>query len=215
MSKLFILSAPSGTGKTTIANKVLESLDSIERVVTATTRKPRPGEINGRDYIFLSKEEFEAKISGDEFLEYAQVYGNYYGTPKGQVEENLQKGIDSLLVIDVQGAFQVKSKVPDAVSVFLLPPSFEELERRIANRGFVDENLKERMKLARREVSCAKEFDYVIINDFIDKAVNYLKAVILASRCKVDNFLEGTKHRALDSEVLSLIRGGDCYVKKT
>ncbi len=213
MPKLFILSAPSGTGKTTIAAKVLESLSGIRRVITATTRQPRPGEVNGRDYIFLSEEEFKGMMEKGEFLEYACVYGNYYGTPKSQVEENAKNGVDSLLVIDVQGAFEVKRQMPDAISVFLLPPSLEELERRIANRGFVDDNVKERLRIAKKEIPCAKKFDYVIINDFIDKAVECLKAVVLASRCSSERLEES--QRALDSEVVSLIKGGECYVKET
>ncbi len=215
MGRLFILSAPSGTGKTTIAGKVLESVDSLRKVVTATTRQPRPGEVNGRDYIFLSRDEFRSMIEKDEFLEFAEVYGNLYGTPKAQVDENMKQGIDSLLVIDVQGAFEVKRKLPEAITIFLLPPSMEELERRITNRGFIEDNLKKRLEVARKEIPCARSFDYVIINDFIDRAVEHLKSVILASRCRVDNILGGTAQRALDSELLSLIEGGDCYVKET
>ena len=215
MAKLFILSAPSGTGKSTIAGKLLSQLEGIRRVVTATTREPRPGEREGVDYIFLSREEFEKGIEEGKFLEYAEVYGNYYGTPKDQVEKNVQEGYDSLLVIDVQGAFKVKSIYPDAVSVFLLPPSLEELKRRMVSRGYRDSNADLRLETARKEIPCAKSFDFVIINDFVDKAVDQLRSIILSSRCEREAVLNRLKNTSVDKELISLIEGGDCYVKET
>ncbi len=214
MAKLFILSAPSGTGKSTIAGKLLSQLEGIRRVVTATTREPRPGEREGVDYIFLSREEFEKGIEEGKFLEYAEVYGNYYGTPKDQVEKNMQEGYDSLLVIDVQGAFKVKSIYPDAVSVFLLPPSLEELKRRMVSRGYRDSNADLRLETARKEIPCAKSFDFVIINDFVDKAVDQLRSIILSSRCEREAVLNRLKNTSVDKELISLIEGGDCYVKE-
>ncbi len=214
MAKLFILSAPSGTGKSTIAGKLLQQLEGIRRVVTVTTREPRPGEKPGVDYIFLTKEEFEKGIEEGRFLEYANVYGNYYGTPRDQVERNLEEGYDSLLVIDVQGAFKVKRIYPDAVSVFLLPPSLEELKRRMIGRGYRDKNAQVRLETAKGEIPCAKRFDYIIINDFVDKAVDQLKSVILASRCERDSTLRNLRNLLKSEEILSLIEGGECYVKE-
>jgi guanylate kinase (EC 2.7.4.8) len=138
---LFVLSAPSGAGKTTVANFIIRDVENIRRVITATTRPKREGEVEGVDYIFLTVEEFEQGIREGMFLEYAKVYGNYYGTPKDQVLKNEEEGYDSLLVIDVQGAMTIKRNFPDSVLVFLLPPSIEELRRRLLTRGYGHENL--------------------------------------------------------------------------
>ncbi len=215
MAKLFILSAPSGTGKSTLAGKLLQQVDGIRRIVTVTTREPRPGEEPGVDYIFMSKEEFEEGIEKGLFLEYANVYGNYYGTPRDQVERNLEEGYDSLLVIDVQGAFKVKKMYPDAVSIFLLPPSMDELRRRMIGRGYRDRNAEERLKTAKGEIPCAKSFDYIIINDFVDKATQQLKSIIMAKRCERDYVLKNLSKLLPNEEVRHLIEGGECYVKET
>lgn len=215
MAKLFILSAPSGTGKSTVASRLLKELDGIRKVVTATTREPRPGEKHGVDYIFMSREEFEEGIEKGMFLEYANVYGNYYGTPKDQVERNLREGYDSLLVIDVQGAFKVKKIYPEAVSIFLLPPSLEELKRRMIGRGYRDRNMRERLETAKGEIPCVKRFDYVIINDFIDKAVMQLRSVIVASRCERESTLRNIRKLLSGEDIVSLLEGGECYVEET
>ncbi|RLJ69989.1 guanylate kinase [Hydrogenivirga caldilitoris] len=215
MAKLFILSAPSGTGKSTIAEKLLQQIEGMKKVVTATTREPRPGERHGIDYIFMSKQEFEEGIRKGLFLEYANVYGNYYGTPKDQIERNMREGYDSLLVIDVQGAFKVKSINPEAISVFVLPPSLEELRRRIIGRGFKDSNVQERLSTAKGEIPCARNFDYIIINDFINKAVEQVKSIIVASRCERDSVLSNLRNLLHNEELIELIEGGDCYVKET
>jgi len=215
MARLFILSAPSGTGKSTVAGRLVQQLDGIRRVVTATTRAPRPGERHGVDYLFLSKEEFEKEIEKGRFLEYAQVYGNYYGTPRDQVERNLREGHDSLLVIDVQGAFRVKSVYPEAVSVFLLPPSLEELKRRMVGRGYKEKNAQLRLETAKDEIPCARRFDYIIINEFIDKTVDQLRSVILASRCERESALRNIRNILRNEEILRLLEGGKCYVEET
>ncbi len=215
MAKLFILSAPSGTGKSTVASKLLQQLEGIRRVVTATTRLPRPGEKDGEDYIFMSEDEFKKGIEEGKFLEYANVYGNYYGTPRDQVEKNLSEGYDSLLVIDVQGAFKVKSLYPESVSVFLLPPSLDELKRRMVSRGYRDSNVQERLSTSRDEIPCARKFDYIIINDFVDKAVEQLKSIIVASRCEKEAVLKDLKSLVHNKELVDLIEGGKCYVKET
>ncbi len=215
MGKLFILSAPSGTGKSTIADRLLKQVEGIRRVVTATTREPRPGEKPGVDYIFMTREEFEEGIRNGLFLEYANVYGNYYGTPRDQIEKNMKEGYDSLLVIDVQGAFKVKKIFPEAVSIFLLPPSLEELRRRMIGRGYRDSNTQIRLETAKGEIPCARSFDYIIINDFIDKAVEQLRSIIIASRCERESTLRRIKNLLYNEEIISLIEGGECYVKET
>jgi guanylate kinase len=215
MGKLFILSAPSGTGKSTVAGKLLERLDGIRRVVTATTREPRPGEKNRIDYIFMKREEFERGIEEGYFLEWAEVYGNYYGTPKEQVEKNLKEGYDSLLVIDVQGAFKVKEIFPEAVGIFLLPPSLDELKRRMKGRGYTDANTDLRLETARKEIPCAKSFDYIVINDFIDRAVDQIRSIIISFRCRKGAVLEElAKSSAVSKDIVELIKGGDCYGEK-
>ncbi len=215
MGKLFVLSAPSGTGKSTVASKLLQQLEGIRRIVTATTREPRPGERDGVDYIFMSREEFERGIEEGMFLEYAEVYGNYYGTPRDQVEKNMKEKVDSLLVIDVQGAFRIKEVFPEAVTVFLLPPSLEELERRMVARGYRDANRELRLEMAKKEIPCARAFDYVIINDFVDRAVDQLRSIIVASRCERERVLGGLRDLLHSEDLLSLLEGGECYVKET
>jgi len=202
-------------GKSTVASRLLESIDNVRRVVTATTRDPRPSERDGIDYIFMKREEFLEGIEKGYFLEYAEVYGNYYGTPRDQVEKNIRSGHDSLLVIDVQGAFKVKEEYPHAVTVFLLPPSMEELKRRMKRRGYTDSNTDLRLETARKEIPCAASFDYIIINDFIDKAVDQMRSIILCSRCEKDRVLDNLKRGPLVSrEILDLIQGGECHGKE-
>ncbi len=215
MGKIFIISAPSGTGKTTVARKVLEQIPDLVRVVTYTTRQPRPGEVDGQDYRFISKEEFETKIEEGYFLEYANVYGNYYGTPKKDIEKLISAGKDVLLIIDVQGAFKVKSLIPEAVSIFLLPPSFEELKRRIEGRGYVDKNLEKRLQTAKEEIPCARYFDYIVINDFLNNAVEKVKAIILSYRVETKRVLNNIEKYLQGFEMIDLLRGGKCYVKET
>ncbi|WPM33003.1 guanylate kinase [Hydrogenobacter sp. T-2] len=187
---LFVLSAPSGTGKTTIADRLLKSCPKVKRIITATTRPQREGEVHGVDYIFMDREEFERKIEEGYFLEYAKVYGNYYGTPKDQVLRNEEEGIDSLLVIDVQGAKKVKEVYPENVLIFLMPPSLEELRRRLLGRGYGRENLEQRLQKAEEEIACAKHFDYIVVNEFIDKTVEALHTIIVAHRYRRENFLK-------------------------
>lgn len=215
MGKVFILSAPSGAGKTTVARKVLEQIPELVRVVTYTTREPRPGEQDGQDYRFISKEEFEAKIKEGFFLEYANVYGNYYGTPKKEIDELLSLGKDVLLIIDVQGAFKVKSLMREAVSIFLLPPSLEELKRRIEGRGYVDKNLEKRLQTAKEEIPCAKYFDYIVINDFLNNAVEKVKAIIISYRAQAKRVVDNIEKYLQNSEIMELLKGGKCYVKET
>ncbi|MEJ7621605.1 MAG: guanylate kinase [Aquificaceae bacterium] len=199
---LFVLSAPSGTGKTTVADRLLKSCPKVKRIITTTTRPRREGEVHGVDYIFIDREEFERKIEEGYFLEYANVYGHYYGTPKDQVLKNEEEGIDSLLVIDVQGAKKVKEVYPESVLIFLMPPSIEELRRRLLGRGYGRENLEQRLQKAEEEIACARHFDYIVVNEFIDKTVEALHMIIVAHRYRRENFL---KKPNVNDEVISRI----------
>ncbi len=211
---VYILSAPSGTGKTTVGNLLLRELPFLERVVTATTRKPREGEVHGRDYYFLSEEEFLKRIEEDFFLEWAKVYRYYYGTPREEVERITSKGKDALLIIDVQGAFEVKKKLPNAFAIFLLPPSLDELERRLKTRG--EKEIRTRLEWAKGEIPCARFFDYIVVNDDLEETVGEIKSVLIANRRRRDFLLEGDnlKSLGLGEDVIKLISGGSCHAKE-
>ncbi len=183
---LFIISSPSGGGKGTLIREVLRTVPYIGYSVSFTTRQVREGEEHGVHYNFVSHRDFENLIEQGEFLEYAKVHGNYYGTSKTQVERETSAGRDIILEIDVQGADSVRAKASDAVGIFILPPSFEVLrERLIARQTESDEELKLRLKNSRDEVREYAKFDYVIINDEVEKAVNDLQSVIYSERCKL------------------------------
>ena len=183
---LIVVSGASGTGKGTVCKKILNDLPEVAYSVSATTRAPRPGEIDGKEYYFLSVDEFKTWISEEKFLEYAEVYGNFYGTPLNKIEERLNRGEDILLEIDVQGALNVKRKMPDGIYIFLLPPSLAELKRRIEGRGTENpESLSRRLKNAVAEIKIGLEYDYVVVNDSVDNAVAQIKAILTAERLKV------------------------------
>ena len=194
----FVLSSPSGAGKTTISRKLLEQDDHLVMSVSCTTRAPRPGEVEGEDYFFVSKENFREMMEQDEFLEYAEVFGHFYGTPRSFVEEKLNHGRDVIFDIDWQGTQQLASKMPgDLVSVFILPPSMEELERRLRNRAQDEEEVvRKRMKKASREISHWDEYDYVIINNSLDNSIAGVTKVLDAERLKrsrqpsLENFVQ-------------------------
>jgi len=179
--RLFVISGPSGTGKGTICKELVKD-EKIRLSVSMTTRSPREGEVHGISYFFATKEEFEQKIASGGFLEYAEVFGNYYGTPKMEVLELLDEGIDVLLEIDVQGALQIKDVYPEAVLVFILPPSMEELRSRLSGRGTETQDVIERrLGKAAHEISFAAQYDYAVINDQLDEAVADVKTVIRAA----------------------------------
>lgn len=182
---LVVISGPSGAGKGTLCEKLLKKNNSIYKSVSMTTRRPRKGEIDGESYYFITEEEFENKIKNGEFLEWAKVYGNYYGSPRAEVLDKLRQGIDVLLEIDIQGAIQVKKSFSDGVFIFILPPSFEELSERIKKRATEDEKtIYLRLKSAYEEIKHALEYDYIIVNDDIQDAVDKLEAIIKAEKCR-------------------------------
>ncbi len=174
-----IVSGPSGAGKGTLVERVVDRVPGVWVSVSATTRPPRPGEVEGEHYLFLSPEEFERKVQRNEFLEHASVHGNRYGTLRSEVEARLQEGLHVILEIDVQGALQVKDAMPDAVLVFILAPSMEDLRKRLEARGSEDEEeVLKRLRTAEREVRLVDTYDYVIINDDAARATEELADVI-------------------------------------
>ena len=207
---LIVISAPSGTGKTTLTRMLLEEFPHMEFSVSFTTRPPRPGEVNGRDYWFISKEEFLKRIEEGDFLEWAEVYGNLYGTSKSQVLKALNEGKDVLLDIDPQGALQVKRNFPEAVLIFILPPSLKELEERLRRRGTdTEEVIKRRLEIAREEIKRAPLYDYIIVNDVLEVAYSRLKSIITAEKFRSSRFLENAPFYIKDRELLRLLLGGE------
>ncbi|MDW8801090.1 guanylate kinase [Clostridium sp. A1-XYC3] len=193
---LVVISGPSGAGKGTICKALLEQND-FWLSVSSTTRQPRKGEIEGTNYYFLSREQFEDRIAKDDFLEYAEVYGNYYGTPKSKALEAIEKGQDVVLEIDIQGALKVKDTYPEGVFIFILPPSMEELKKRIINRGSeTPESLMTRFKSAYKEINYISKYNYAVVNDTVEEAVQKIESIIVAERCRVDR----VKEKILDSK---------------
>jgi len=183
---LMVVSGPSGVGKGTICDILLRDNKDIKYSISATSRNKRPNEEHGKNYFFVSNDEFEKMIADKKLLEYARVHGNYYGTPKDFVLNSINQGDVVILEIDVQGARQVKKNYPDAVLVFVLPPDFEELKRRLVERGTEDEEtVNLRMNNAKKEVEFLNEYNYSIVNDFIDESVDKMKAIIEAERLKI------------------------------
>jgi guanylate kinase len=176
---LFIVSAPSGTGKTTIVKRILKEFSDIVFSVSATTRKKRENETDGTDYFFLTEDEFKAKIARKEFAEWEKFYDYYYGTFRKYIDENLDNGNNVLLEIDVKGAIKIKESYPDSVLIFILPPSFDELVNRLKNRRTEDESdFQKRIERAELELRLKEKFDYFVSNDEIDKAVSDIKCLI-------------------------------------
>ncbi|WP_434131701.1 guanylate kinase [Methylocaldum sp. GT1BB] len=182
---LFIVSAPSGAGKTSLVRALRENLEGFTVSVSHTTRAQRPGEVHGRDYFFVNHAEFEGMIESGGFLEHARVFDNYYGTARATVEKALSEGQDVLLEIDWQGARQIRSLMPDCISIFILPPSRRTLEERLKARGQDDpDTIARRMRDAISEMSHYSEYDYLIVNDDFDRALAELRSVVVASRLK-------------------------------
>ena len=201
LGTLYIVTAPSGAGKTTLVHAVLEREPGLALSISYTTRAPRPGEVDGRDYRFVSREEFLRLRDGGELLEWAEVHGNYYGTARTWIETQLQQDRDVLLEIDWQGARQVRRMFPHAVSIFILPPSLEALEARLRGRGTDSEaTIARRLAAAREEMRHVEEFDYVIINDRLERAIDELTAVVRAARLRLP--VQKRRHAAYFAQLL-------------
>lgn len=186
MSSLIIISAPSGTGKTSIVSALTESDSQLSLSISHTTRRPRPNEIDGQDYYFVDRGVFQTMLSRGEFLESAEVYGNLYGTSHKWVKESLASGQDVLMEIDFQGAQQVRKIFPQAISIFILPPSYEKLEERLKQRGQDDQKtISRRLASAREEVSHLNEFDYVVVNGHLQEAIKDVSCIIRAERLRI------------------------------
>ena len=193
---LVVISGPSGVGKGTVRKALFEMKNhNLSYSISMTTRKIRPGEVNGKDYYFVSKEEFEEKINRNEFLEYAEFVGNYYGTPLDKVNEKLDAGCEVVLEIEVCGAAQVKKKMPDCVMIFIAPPSKQDLYDRLKKRGTESEEIiQARIQKANREFKDAKLYDYIVVNDEVNNAADRIMAIIRAEHAKtsrsIDKYLE-------------------------
>lgn len=188
---LIVVSGPSGAGKDSVCNLLKEKNNNMWISISCTSREIRKGEEDGINYFYLTKEEFENKIKNNDFLEYAIYNNNYYGTPLYKIEENLNKGIDVVLVIEVQGALKVKKIYPDAIFIFILPPSMEELKNRLIKRGTEStEKILERFKTAYKEINEISKYNYVIVNNILDEAVSKMQSIIVAERCRVDRIEE-------------------------
>ena len=190
--QIFIVSAPSGSGKTTLLKKLLEEEERLSFSVSYTTRKPRGRERNGREYFFVSEAEFEAMIECGRFLEHARVFGNYYGTSRQYVEEHIAAGIDLLLDIDTAGAAQVRGQLPEAVTIFIMPPSFRALRQRLEKRHLDSaQTIRQRLDWAtRKEIHEFRHYDYVVVNDQLSRSQEQIRSIVLAERCRRDRSLQ-------------------------
>lgn len=208
---IFIISAPSGSGKTTLTRELLSSVRDLEFSISYTTRPPRGSEQNGREYFFVTREQFEEMLKRDEFLEHACVFGNYYGTAKRHLQEAKQRGTDLVLDIDVQGAAQLKIKLPHAISIFILPPSRDDLEKRLRRRSQAEhmndqEVIERRLRTATKEIESYRIYDYILVNDRLEKSVDQLKAIVLAERARRSG-------QSLTAEQQQWIKEADCCRK--
>lgn len=189
---LIVVSGPSGAGKDSIINEVMKKKETNAWVSISMTSRPlRGSEENGKDYFFVTREEFEENIKQGNFLEYAEYNGNYYGTPKHKIDEYLNKGIDVILIIEIQGALQIKDLIPEALFIFIMPPSMEELKSRLINRGTDSEDkIIARFKTAYQEINEVTKYNYVVVNDELEKAVGKVSSILQAEKCRVDRIEE-------------------------
>ena len=190
--QIIVISAPSGAGKGTIINKLLEN-DSKTRLlsISATSREIRPGEVEGVNYYYLTKKDFQKKIKEDYFLEYTNYAGNYYGTPKEALKKKIEQGYDVILEIEINGAMNVKKLIPEALFIFIMPPSLKELVKRLKGRGTEsNEKILKRFHEAYKEINEVTKYNYVVVNDKVDNAVDKIEAIIKAEKCRVDRIEE-------------------------
>lgn len=184
---LIVLSGASGTGKGTVIGELLKRSNRFRLSISATTREPRSREKNGIDYFFIKKEDFVKKVKNSEFLEYAEYCENFYGTPKTNVFDMLDKGNDVLLEIEVEGGAQIKKKCPNAISIFIIPPSIDELKERLNKRGTDnDVVIKKRLNQAEREIKCAKEYDYIVVNDSLERCVESILKIVEVGKMRAN-----------------------------
>jgi len=199
LGNVFVLSAPSGTGKSTLAKQLVKEVADLNFSVSFTTRRPRPGEVDGKDYFFVDDATFDAMVAEDGFVEWVRVYERRYGTGKAWIQEKLQSGMDILLDIESQGARLVHEAIPDAVMVFLLPPSSAELSARLRGRGDEsEEQVRIRLDYARHELAQFQGYDYLVVNDTVEQAYRRLASIILATRCRRER-MTSTAQQILDS----------------
>ena len=185
--KLIVVSGASGVGKSTVLKEVMSRLSNLHFSVSATTRAQRPGEVDGVNYYFVDRDKFQAMIKKQELLEYAEYVGNFYGTPEAPIDQALKNCNDILLDIEIQGALNVKKRRPDIIMIYMMAPSFAELERRLSNRGdTAPEVVAERLSHAKWEFTFAHQYDYLVINDQVENAVNEIISIITAEKCKMD-----------------------------
>jgi guanylate kinase len=204
MSCVYIISAPSGSGKSTLVNKVREIVPGLKFSISYTTRAPRAGEQNGREYFFVSPAEFEKMIRKDEFLEHAKFDGNYYGTARRFLALADQEGKDLLLDIDVQGAAQIKGRIADAVSIFIMPPNRRELEKRLRTRSLdTEEVIQRRLVTASREIENYDKYDYILINDRLEESIDALKSILLAERLTRPGAQEEKQRSADETDLIA------------
>jgi guanylate kinase len=209
MSLIFIISAPSGSGKSTLVNEIRKIVPGLDFSVSYTTRAPRGSEQNGREYHFVGRDEFERMIKQDAFLEYADVFGNYYGTASRFLDEAEKHQHDLLLDIDVQGAAQIARKLPQAVSIFILPPNREKLEWRLRNRGLdKEEVIQRRLATAKREIENYSNYEYILVNDVLEESAETLKAILLGERIQRAGILQLS-----DEQKATLARADSCRLE--
>lgn len=188
---LVVISGPSGAGKGSIINEIVKENDQVWLSISMTSRSIRGEEVNGREYYFITREEFEHKIEEGELLEYTEYSGNYYGTPRGKINEHLQSGEDVILEIEIEGALKIKELVKDALFIFIMPPNMKELRTRLVNRKTeTEEKINRRFKRAYQEINEVTKYNYVVVNDELDRAVSKVKAILLAEKCRVDRIEE-------------------------
>jgi guanylate kinase len=201
-ANLYIVSAPSGSGKTTLLHTLLKTFQDLKFSVSHTTRQPRAGERDGVDYFFTDRTKFLEMVDRGEFLEWAEYYGQLYGTSRAFVEQQLTSGCDVILDIDVQGARQVKTRIEEAISVFILPPSFGELERRLRSRRLEsDEAIHRRLEIAKGEIPYYRDYDYIVVNDILDNSIQTLEAIVRAVRAR------STRQQAKIEEIIASFGG--------